>query len=84
MSWDYRVIEFVDPDGSPWQAIHEVHYGDGDTPRSYSDNPAAVVSSDSGGNEAGLRWVLDRMAEALDKPVLVARDFIADDARGGR
>lgn len=73
-SWNYRVIEFVDSDGSPWRAIHEVHY-EGDIPVSYRENPAVVMSSDDGGNEANLAWVLDRMREALQKPVLTEKDF---------
>lgn len=78
MSWNYRVIEFVDPDDSPWRAIHEVFYDDivnPGQPVRYSEYPAQVVSHDGGGNIANLAWVLDRMREALDKPVLVEADF---------
>ena len=74
--WNYRVIEFVDPSGDEvWQAIHEVHYDEAGTPVSYSDNPAPVISSDDGGKEADLGWVLDKMREALDKPAMKETDF---------
>lgn len=73
--WDYRVIEFVTPDGQPWRAIHEVHY-ENNVPWGYSEGHAAVTS-DAEDMDAGLRWVLDRMREALEKPVLVDRDFDA-------
>lgn len=75
MSWNYRVIEFVDPDGEPWRAIHEVHYDDAGKPSSYSEDAAIVMSSDGKGDVKELGWVLDRMREALEKPVMVERDF---------
>jgi beta-glucanase (GH16 family) len=76
VKWNYRVIEFVDPhDNEPWQAIHEVYYDVAGLPNGYAENPAGVVSHDAGNNKADLRWVLDRMREALSKPVLVQRDF---------
>jgi hypothetical protein len=75
MTWDYRVIEFVEMDGTPWQAIHEVHYDDSGAPNGYGENPAVIQSSDAAGCLVSLEWVLDRMREALAKPVLVERDF---------
>lgn len=75
MSWNYRVIEFVDEAGEPWRAIHEVHYDPEGNPNGYGEEPAAVTSTDDAGTNASLSWVLDRMREALDKPVLVERDF---------
>lgn len=84
MSWNYRVIEFICPVSTErWQAIHEVHYDSEGRPISYSEGAACVISSDDGGNEAGLAWVLDRMREALDKPVLVERDFVGMREAGG-
>lgn len=74
-TWNYRVIEFVCPvTDEPWRAIHEVHYKDG-KPTAYSEQPAAVTSCDDSGAQQQLGWVLDRMREALDKPVLVEADF---------
>lgn len=76
MTWNYRVLEFVDPaTDEPWQAIHEVHYDDDGKPASYSEEPAVVMSHDAGNNVAELGWVLDKMREALSKPALVERDF---------
>lgn len=71
--WNYRVIEFVSPEGETWRAIHEVHYCDGVSPTSYSIDAATVIE-DEGARE-GMSWVLDRIREALDKPVLTKRDF---------
>lgn len=70
--WNHRVIEFVDPDGTPWRAIHEVHYVN-HLPVAYTEEPA-VVGGEGESND-GLRWTLDRMREALEKPILVERDF---------
>jgi hypothetical protein len=75
MTWNYRVIEFVDPSDEPWRAIFEVYYDDAGNPNGYNEDPAEVVSSDAEGVEAGLGWVLDRMREALAKPILVEHDF---------
>jgi hypothetical protein len=76
MTWNYRVLQFVDPATEElWQAIHEVHYDESGDPASYSEDPAVVMSHDASNARADLGWVLDKMREALLKPVLVERDF---------
>lgn len=72
--WNYRVIEFVDPDGTPWCAIHAVHYDKDGRPAGYAEEPAAVTS-DVTADMSGLVWTLDRMREALASPVLVEHNF---------
>lgn len=72
--WNYRVIEFVTPDGTPWRAIHEVYYDDAGAPISYAENPAAVVWDSDEGNDSAAR-TLDMMRRALTLPVLVETDF---------
>ncbi len=73
--WNYRVIEFVDPkNNEPWRSIHEVHYQDG-RPASYSGSPAHVTWDVSEGNSAA-ETMLEKMREALAKPVLVEIDFM--------
>lgn len=71
--WNYRVIEFVDLDGTPWRGIFEVHYDEAGNPREYSEEPARLASDMD--NNDDLAWALDRMKECLVKPVLVERDF---------
>jgi hypothetical protein len=73
--WNYRVIEFIDPEEGPWRAIHEVYYDAEGKPTSYAEGPTAVTTHDPDGNSAELGWVLDRMRDALKKPVLIERDF---------
>lgn len=70
-TWNYRVMKFVDADGEPWHEIREVYYTD-EKPTAYSGKAADVSSVE---NIIGLKWVLDRMREALDKPVLEEADF---------
>lgn len=72
--WNYRVIEFTSPDGDPWRAIHEVHYSSDGRPTSYAENPASVGWSLSDGDDAADRTI-ERMREALTKPVLKAEAF---------
>lgn len=72
--WNYRVIEFVSPQGEAWRAIHEVHYRDDGSLKSYGDEAAAVMG-DEGDERGSILWTLGRMGEALDKPVLTKHDF---------
>jgi len=55
----------------PWLAIHEVYYKETGECRAYTENPVSVFADDV----AGIGWVLDRMREALEKPVLSESDF---------
>lgn len=55
-----------------WQAIHEVHYRDG-VPIAYSQDPAVVMCA-LDDVDGGTRS-LERMREALSKPVLTDADF---------
>ena len=70
MSWNYRVIEFDDPDEGAWVAIHEVYYDEDGNPDSYSEDPAIAMSTNR-----SLVWLLDQFREALSKEVLFERDF---------
>lgn len=77
MSWNYRVIQDDDASGEPCHAIHEVYYDNDGTLIGYSAVPTPVVAFDGDGAKP-LSWVLDRMREALAKPVLTPLDFEAD------
>jgi hypothetical protein len=71
--WNYRVIE-RELDGETWRGIHEVYYRDGE-PKSYTAE--AVDVSWLVADEVDGATVLDRMREALGKPVLTSADFPA-------
>jgi hypothetical protein len=73
MSWTYRVIRVRNETSESGYsfAIHEVYYSENSgTPRSWTENPVDVSAEDPG----GLQWVLDRMRDALNRPILEERD----------
>jgi hypothetical protein len=74
MSWNYRVIEFVDSDSSPYRSIHEVHYDENNKPTSYGET-AAIVQWDLDEENSAAASILEMMKGALDLPVLVEADF---------
>ncbi len=72
-SWNYRAIAFSSPEGDRWTSIHEVHYEHGQ-PIAYSENPAVILWDEPDGLMGAFRGI-DRMKEALLKPILNAADF---------
>lgn len=74
MSWNYRVIEFTEPNGKKVRAIHEVFYTDypegGSILASYSENPAVVL--DDSDDPTVMFKILIRMSQALLKDVISA------------
>jgi len=75
--WNYRVIEFVEPDGETYRAIHEVYYHDDGSLAGYGENPATVVANKwtSWDDENTLNCQLDMMYKALKQPFLKNTDF---------
>lgn len=72
-TWNYRVMSFRHGEDA-WLAIHEVHYQDG-MPIAYTESPAVVMWDTEDGTIAGGMKCLERMKEALLKPVLTEADF---------
>ncbi len=76
MSWNYRVVRQSKGD-ERWLSICEVYYQDDKvTPRAYGDGGAPF--SNEGNDEMDIRslgWTLDKMREALSKPILDEKDF---------
>jgi hypothetical protein len=72
-SWNFRVMEFTSVDGGTFRAIHEVYYSNG-VLQGYTKDPA-VVMWDPNDADDGAFLVLQRMHEALSKPVLTVTDF---------
>jgi hypothetical protein len=76
MGWNYRVIEFTEPDGSKVRAIHEVFYTDYPESRiltGYSENPAVVL--DDSDDPTVMFKILTRMSQALLLDVIQASDL---------
>ena len=68
--WNYRIIEFRPQHGNPYRAIHEVHYS-ASGQFTYAASPADILW-EIGEEEDTPGQILDRMREALAKPVLSA------------
>jgi len=67
--WNYRIIEFTENDEISYQ-IYEVYYDDNDKIKHYADEPLIAAESVD-----GLKWMMNKMYEALNKPVLKESDF---------
>jgi hypothetical protein len=77
VSWNYRVIRQT-KGVETFLAIHEVYLDSVGNPTAITKEPVEVM----GENEDELRWVLDRMREALDRPVLEATQFTDEKTSG--
>lgn len=72
--WNHRLIAHEDGDDIFYQ-IHEVYYNKDGFPESYTEKGVSV-----GGNTIeGINWVLDRMRECIDKPILWANEKFPDE-----
>lgn len=58
--WNHRVM-----DHKTYVGIHEVYYDENGEPMSWSKEPDIVAD-----NVEDLRWLLQKMLESLDKPML--------------
>ncbi len=72
MSWNCRVIEFTDPDGTITRSIHVVHYDADRKPVQYTENPVGVVWS----SDEDPLHVIDQIKQALNKDVLDQSVFV--------
>ena len=69
MSWNHRVLAHKQGE-DVWFEIHEVYYNEKGTPNGYtSETTPLSVGCDT---LEGLKWVLEKMTECLQKPVLWA------------
>lgn len=66
MSWNYRVMRHVEPDGSEWFGIHEVYYDLDGNPVSWTERTIEPF----GETPDDLTADLDRMSAAIHRPVL--------------
>lgn len=65
MTWNYRVVKFEQENDEPWLEICEVYYNT-------HGKPNAHTKGVSVGSETieGLKWILEKMLESLDKPII--------------
>lgn len=77
MSWNYRVMQFVDRKGDPYWEIREVYYDEKGRSNGYADGSATTLATDADKPLTpveALRWQLQRMLESLEKPILTPGD----------
>jgi len=70
MDWNYRILAHKEDDEMYFK-IHEVQYDKNGKPISHNSN-GVIVGSES---LEGINWVLDKMKECTNKPILLAGDF---------
>ncbi len=70
MSWNHRLLAHKDGEDYYYQ-IHEVYYDEKGKPNGYTERGISV----GGDNLEGVNWVLDRMRECLNKPILSVDNF---------
>ena len=70
MGWNHRILAHKDGDEMYFQ-IHEVYYDKDGKPDGYTANGVSVGAE----SLDGIKWVLDKMKECANKPVLLADDF---------
>ena len=69
-NWNYRVIRHSSPTET-WLGIHEVHMN-GDEITGWTEEPASVTDDTA----ESLRWQLNKMLEALNKPILEENELL--------
>jgi hypothetical protein len=70
MSWNHRILAHKDGDRMYFQ-IHEVYYDKDGNPDGYTANGVSVGAE----SLDGINWVLDKIKECTNKPILLADDF---------
>ena len=70
MGWNHRILAHKDGDEIYFQ-IHEVYYDKDGKPDGYTTNGVSVGAE----SLDGIKWVLDKMKECVNKPILLADDF---------
>lgn len=70
MGWNHRVLAHKDGDDYYFQ-IHEVYYDENGIPNSYTANGVSV----GGESLEAINWVLYKMRECINKPILSKENF---------
>ena len=74
MGWNHRVLAHEDGEDMYFE-IHEVYYNEENIPNGYTENGVSVGAE----NIKGIKWVLNKMNECADKPILYAGDKFPDE-----
>lgn len=67
--WNHRLMA-EQTDEEIYLSIHEVHYDKNEIPVGYTEKPISVSAE----TVDGVKWVLEKMIDCLQKPILWAGD----------
>ncbi len=70
MGWSYRILAHKNGDECFFQ-IHEVYYDNKNKPNSYTAEGVSVGAD----SIEGINWVLDKMKECVNKPIISVENF---------
>jgi len=70
MGWNHRILAH-EHKYEVYLQIHEVYYNEEGVPNSYTKNGVSVGAE----NVEAIKWVLDKMKECVDKPILSVNNF---------
>jgi len=78
MGWNHRVVYhkagFLKKNpGLKWDeylSIHEVYYDENDKPENMTEQPVTILSSGGEESLAEIKWTLQEMLKATEKPIL--------------
>ena len=78
MTWNYRIIEHKNHDGSSWFAIHEVYYDENGNPQYCSKEPCSAHGEDIETLTTDMSYIM----EALKKPPVPYSYFLDKEEEG--
>lgn len=67
MSWNYRIMKRTYENGEEEFGLYEVYYDENGQPNGWSADARPITAE----SLEGLKWVQEKFAEALEKPVLL-------------
>jgi hypothetical protein len=67
--WNYRLVQ-LEEFGDTTVEMFEVYYDHDEVPRGYCQAKIMATPDTDGDPKASIRWTLDRMQEAVQKPIL--------------
>ncbi len=70
MNWNHRILAHKKGEETYFE-IHEVYYNKEGKPYSYTEKGVSIIGEDL----EEVNWVLDKMKECVNKPILSADDF---------
>ncbi len=77
MSWNYRILAHKSNNDDMYLQIHEVYYNENNIPIAYTKNPISIGGTDID----EILWVIDKIRDAVNKPILLAGEKFPNEYR---